>query len=365
MKIKDPNISTRIISINAPKALFLLFSIDVIDSTAKKYELAQENKGGWLSKIREFYKQFPSLFNIKAGKPINIWKLVGDEILFYVRIEDIKNEAGKIIKGFRDAICEWNSDDNGTKLFVKGCIWTAQVQSPDAFIGISYKDKNGTTEFVDFLGESVDCGFRIAKVAEEDKIAISLEVAYLCLFDNELKDFVYYQGLYDLKGVFDKEHKYPIFYLNPCKDNQYFDKSINPPCKADKLETFISIYYAEMDKSEYKNSINKISQFLLNFGNLSSISFVKSDKAHATNENNRTIIDEMKEWFLSEYEDPAENCPYESREDGYLFIGDGKSHEAEEELFIKYGKIKKYNKYIKLAAKELQDENGIYEWNKK
>lgn len=367
MEIKDSNITVKRISIGSARALFLLFSVDIIDSTAKKYELSRERteKGGWLPKIEEFYKQFPALFNIKIGKEINIWKIVGDEILFYFRIEDIKNESGKIIKGFMDAICEWNSGDNGNKLPVKGCIWTAQVQSLDAFIGISYKVKNEITEFVDFLGESVDCGFRIAKVAEKDKIAISIEVAWLCLSDNKLKDSVYYQGLYDLKGVFDKEHKYPIFTLNPCKDNQYFDDSIKHPCKADMLEEFITKYYSEMRKTDYKNSISKISQFLLNFGNLKSISSVKPIISNTANENIRAIIDEMKEWFLSEYENPAENCPYESREGGYFFIGDGRPHEAEEELFSKYGNNEKYSKYIEQVAHELQDENGVYEWNKK
>jgi hypothetical protein len=42
-------------------------------------------------------------------------------------------------------------------------------------------------------------------------------------------------------------------------------------------------------------------------------------------------IAEMKAWFLSNYEDPADNCPYETKEGGYQYIWGG-PYDAREEL---------------------------------
>lgn len=72
-------------------------------------------------------------------------------------------------------------------------------------------------------------------------------------------------------------------------------------------------------------------------------------------------IDEMKEWFLENYEDPANSCPYESKEGGYVYIYGG-PYEAEDVLYSEFGGI--YNdREIEIAAKELEDENGVIEWS--
>lgn len=34
----------------------------------------------------------------------------------------------------------------------------------------------------------------------------------------------------------------------------------------------------------------------------------------------KTKTEVMRSWFLSNYEDPAENTPYESAEGGYIYI---------------------------------------------
>ncbi len=46
----------------------------------------------------------------------------------------------------------------------------------------------------------------------------------------------------------------------------------------------------------------------------------------------------MREWFLANYEDPANSLPYESREGGYIWI-DGGPYDPHEELHDKFGEF--------------------------
>ncbi len=46
----------------------------------------------------------------------------------------------------------------------------------------------------------------------------------------------------------------------------------------------------------------------------------------------------MREWFLDNYEDPAQSLPYESREGGYIWI-DGGPYDAHNELYETFGGI--------------------------
>ena len=73
-------------------------------------------------------------------------------------------------------------------------------------------------------------------------------------------------------------------------------------------------------------------------------------------------IEEMKYWFLDNYEDPAESCPYDSSEGGYTYFNGG-PFDAQEELYKQFGKTYK-DKEIEKAAKEIEDENEVYEWEK-
>lgn len=47
------------------------------------------------------------------------------------------------------------------------------------------------------------------------------------------------------------------------------------------------------------------------------------------------LIETIKEWFFANYEDPAENTPYESREGGYQYIWGG-PYDAREEIEIHF-----------------------------
>jgi len=67
----------------------------------------------------------------------------------------------------------------------------------------------------------------------------------------------------------------------------------------------------------------------------------------------------MRDWFFDNFEDPANSCPYESREGGYIYIYGG-PYEADEELKAKFEGFVKDN-YIDELIDDLQD--ICYEWS--
>ncbi|WP_104047640.1 PIN domain-containing protein [Vibrio jasicida] len=68
---------------------------------------------------------------------------------------------------------------------------------------------------------------------------------------------------------------------------------------------------------------------------------------------------EMEMWFHSNYADPAEMCPFESREGGYQYIWGG-PYDAEEQLFAEFGGYVKDSVIEQLVSK-LNDE--CLEWS--
>ncbi len=69
----------------------------------------------------------------------------------------------------------------------------------------------------------------------------------------------------------------------------------------------------------------------------------------------------MKEWFFSEFENPAEHTPYESREGGYIYIWGG-PYDASKELYNEFEEIVE-DQIIDELVSELEDET--FEWSGK
>ncbi|WP_104401799.1 HEPN domain-containing protein [Vibrio penaeicida] len=67
----------------------------------------------------------------------------------------------------------------------------------------------------------------------------------------------------------------------------------------------------------------------------------------------------IRQWFFENYQDPVHDCPYNSREGGYIYIHGG-PYEAGDELFSEFGD-ELDEKIIQEVADEL-DEDGI-EWS--
>ena len=69
--------------------------------------------------------------------------------------------------------------------------------------------------------------------------------------------------------------------------------------------------------------------------------------------------DLMLQWFFSEYEDPAENTPFESAEGGYQYIWGG-PYEARDELYAQFGDIVPET-LIEEVAREIE-KGGTFDW---
>jgi len=233
---------------NKPR-LYLFLSVDIIDSTEKKYNT--KIPIDWYSVFTDFYVSFPDEFkthmeaeyNYRGGlqykvDKLVVWKHAGDEILFYVEITQ-KDEIPCIVSAFKKTLEDWYTPIE--KLDVKGCVWTGQVPFIDRRIQATENSN------YDFIGPSIDCGFRLGKFASKNEIAISVEVAYLLNGTSWLQSSLFYLKSENLKGVLGSK-KYPIFILklDNAKTNEY--AYLNTPCRTTDLDEYIAKYYEEMNK---------------------------------------------------------------------------------------------------------------------
>lgn len=231
--------------------LYLFLSVDVINSTALKYS-QNSPINNWYNFFREFYVSFPDEFRIHlqseyeyngeleySRENLVIWKYAGDEILFYAEITQ-KNEIPCIVTAFKKTLEDWYSSEE--KLDVKGCVWTGQ------FPFIDRKLEEESSVKVDFIGPSIDCGFRLGKYASKEEIAVSVEVADLLNGISWLQSSLYYLKSENLKGVLGNT-KYPVFVLKltEAKTDEY--DYLKSPCRQTDLDEYIAKYYSEMQKN--------------------------------------------------------------------------------------------------------------------
>jgi hypothetical protein len=212
------------------KVLRLLLSVDLVGSTAYKYNTeypSHENLSElrtsvspWLEAFKMFYTEFPIIFrerysnvsNYADADRIKFWKAVGDELLFYAEINN-KEQIIDLLTAFIKAIQIYQSDleAQDSKLSLKGTAWTAGFPKINSEIDIEGK--------LDFIGPSIDTGFRLTKFSSSSNLYISIELAflltqaninrdeYLIIYDN-----IYYDGEEILKGVA-KDTPYPKLFI--------------------------------------------------------------------------------------------------------------------------------------------------------
>ncbi|CAM5315920.1 hypothetical protein [Eoetvoesiella caeni] len=263
--------------------LRLFFSADIVGSTAfkqtpKKDETTPGAYPHWFHVVLGFYHQAEREFstswdsykrsfngndNIEHwfGPPPEIWKTVGDEVLF---TKDVEHPLQALI-----AIHAWTEALSGMQahlrnkhqLDVKSCVWLADfpLRNQEVVLGQSnprvdddysyinqlalkafYEGRRGiglqTPEsnvgnalLRDFIGPSIDTGFRLGAFASPRKMVISVELAHLLAVEQgaaeaepvrhafgpvSLRKFAFrYAGNHALKGVMGGR-PYPIFWLD-------------------------------------------------------------------------------------------------------------------------------------------------------
>lgn len=189
----------------------LFLSVDLTGSTAFK---SKHESAKWRAAFREFYGRFPLSFEDsfkercdviggmspqEKGALPQVWKTIGDEILFVNRVHSITHLAA-YVAAFSETLHSFGKyiGDTYDGLNAKGNGWVAAFPSPNTSIAVShtagadpYAGDNGleSEEFeskvdespkdFDFLGKGIDGGFRISRNSSVDTFTISPALAYL------------------------------------------------------------------------------------------------------------------------------------------------------------------------------------------
>lgn len=229
--------------------VYIFFSADLIGSTQKKqFAQRQDGRNGlcissWVSNVVEFYSSFEEAF---AKDGVELWKYNGDEILFYARISNW-DEALNHVKRFRDAIEKNNSPEN--KYPVKGAVWTAGFPIRNFIL----RKPAINNDCIDFIGPDIDLGFRVAALANRDRIAVSPELALgLIGASRESREMKWhFYGRKNLKGIVE-EGGIPVVFLSSTKDKislqdkeeEVLGERMTPAV----LEEFLELYFEQSPK---------------------------------------------------------------------------------------------------------------------
>lgn len=204
---------------------YLFLSADLVNSTGLKTA-----KTTWTALFSSFYRSFPKRLNAsideqnsrfkKTHKAANlkhpiVWKLVGDEILFYLEVSGFYERVLFTIAAFKKAIVAHNNDDEAYK--IRGTVWFANVDRKHRNQKIC-PSVQGHPLF-DFLGSDVDTGFRLCKYSSPEKLIISAETAILLIRDNyltieEIGLRVCFDGTTRLRGVDSDTPSYPLIWID-------------------------------------------------------------------------------------------------------------------------------------------------------
>lgn len=232
----------------------LFLSVDLAGSTAYKSGTGAAPIDGnasrfqWVQRIRDFYRVFPKLVSTHYDKQQNVvpgkspekckapqvWKTVGDEILFCCRVVGLRHTAISVL-AFLRALDEFGQllDDNlpNRDLDIKGAGWICAFPAVNVTVPVDYDAEHDDSEQndeafevaadenprqYDFLGNGIDCGFRVARHSTTDRFVASVELAWLLAEAAHKKLFVgdfFYHERHILKGVL-RDRPYPVVSIN-------------------------------------------------------------------------------------------------------------------------------------------------------
>lgn len=254
--------------------LRLFLSADIVGSTSLKQARARpggptedSTKGpSWFSAIQGFYFEAAQAFiaewserKLKSNSPHELygdapefWKSIGDEVLFTKILDDHRQLVTALSCWFAavDRIREFLKNEDAS-LDVKCTAWLAgfpfrnrevvigkypdigakQVenyyQESGNLLNEIYNGSGRSGLSIDYIGPSIDTGFRLGGFSSSRKMAISLDVAYLISmtnFDGEIARIdIHYDGSQSLKGVLGGA-PYPLFWISMSGKNSLADK---------------------------------------------------------------------------------------------------------------------------------------------
>lgn len=261
----------------------LYLSVDLSGSTAfKNSKDGEARKTGatpnWVTVFQKFYSDFPSLFaaefqqqkNASVGQDMcpELWKAVGDELVFCGRVTN-KKSCAVALDAFVKTLCSYRKrlTDQGIDLNVKGAGWLAAFPEPNRTVQL--RVRNGSPELLpasealelsadqepfefDFLGKAIDTGFRVASKAQPDRFVLSVQLARLLASNGPELSFGHQVRLERpsvLKGV-NKNEPYPVLYIDtldhlPTMSAKQLEREVLREDEApnqNKLSAYLSAY---------------------------------------------------------------------------------------------------------------------------
>lgn len=236
---------------DAQSRLFL--SADLVGSTARK----QSNMEEWLVELLGFYQQFPVMVHEaldegcrtyrRSGEldslDLTLWKAVGDELVFTTPVSS-EHHVRVAVASFVRALSSWSDRvlrKQQATLPLKGGAWIATFPDPDRAVAVLGDPESlipkvfdpgrepeannrtllaaiergelSSSTWNDFVGPSMDTGFRLASLATPRRFMVSLEVAWTYAEAGDGDGSLYFHGEVPMKGVWGGRG-YPVFWLS-------------------------------------------------------------------------------------------------------------------------------------------------------
>jgi hypothetical protein len=214
-------------------SVYLFFSVDLINSTLFK----TVNPHTWATVFKDFYDMIGAQVK-KAYINAEVWKYVGDEVLFYIKarsLSDVFTAPSMLymamVKAQEIFFAEHTHAERS--LYMKSALWIAsvsdskQMRSTDSAPNISTTLSTG----LDFIGVDIDEGFRMSKNAAQGKLVLDPKIVYLLskhidewrgMTEENIADQVRHIGFEFLKGVWGGRAYPVIWYCDRWDDPDLF-----------------------------------------------------------------------------------------------------------------------------------------------
>lgn len=218
---------------NPKEEVILFFSFDVVNSSLYK----TVNYHGWAQVLTTLFHKL----NGRVKEVIDeaeLWRVLGDEAIFIVRIKSEDSLVEYIDKVFKILVTTIEDMKNGiiydfdapfsqneiksmklqNVLSLKAAAWIALVSRLSETTEFAENifeeyDLDNRNRFYEFLGNDIDAGFRISKFTADGRLVVSMELAMLLAKrSNEVKklNIITYKHL---KGIWNNKY-YPIIWYH-------------------------------------------------------------------------------------------------------------------------------------------------------
>lgn len=251
---------------NSSRTVELFFSFDIVNSSGYK----DINYFGWPIVLTKLLRKV----QIEVAKDIpeaQLWRVLGDEIVFFVTIKDIEEIYNSIDSIFRilylfslslksgDFFEDINKElefkdknlirDNGI-IALQAASWIAIVNDnqkldiqkyDNIFVKYTLKELQSIYEF---LGQDIDTGFRIKKETQDRRLVVSMELACILSERTEYLSRLHIITYKNLKGVW-QNGLYPIIW--------YHDNNIYGGIEFEDSFYYDETTYSELSKEYFYN----------------------------------------------------------------------------------------------------------------